>query len=151
MPSTCESFCKSVIASKHLVLTPFLLLIILGCATISDLDQKKKFSDLSKAYQTAILWSDFEYASRFLAEDAANEDAANMDRLDSSYENVRVTSFEKKRNIVDPDVNKIQQVVEIRYYWMDRMVEKSITDNQVWEWNADRRSWYLTSGLPVFE
>lgn len=146
MPFKWDRYYNFMLASKHLLLTPFLLFLIFGCATISDLDQKEKFSDLSKAYQTAILWSDFDYASMFLA-----EDAASRDRLDSSYENVKVTSFEKKRNIVDAEVNRIELVVEIRYYWMDRMVEKSITDNQVWEWNADHRNWYLTSGLPVFE
>lgn len=110
------------------------------------MNQKKKFSELSKSYRTAILWSDFEYASMFLAEGSASKQ-----RLDPSYEKVKVTAFEKKRNIVDPEVNKIEQVVEIRYYWKDRMVEKSMTDNQVWEWDAEDQNWYLTSGLPVFE
>ncbi len=146
MPTLSDRSSNPIFAWKSFLATFLFLIVLSGCGTLSGMNQKKKFSELSKAYKTAILWSDFEYASEFLADGLVDKD-----RLDPIYENVKVTAFEKKRNIVDADVNKIEEVVEIRYYWIDRMVEKSITDHQVWEWNAEARNWYLVTGLPSFE
>ncbi len=146
MPNKSDRLSKPLAATNPWLLASVLLMLVAGCGTISDMSQKKKFSELSKAYKDAILWSDFEYASEFLADGLENKD-----RLDPSYANVKVTAFEKKRNIVDPDVNKIEEVVEIRYYWIDRMVEKSVTDNQVWIWNPEAQNWFLVTGLPDFE
>ena len=123
-----------------------LIAMLSSCYAIKDASQKKMFSELSESYRKAILWSDFEYASEFLA-----EGYRKIEKIDPVYKMIKVTAFEEKRKVVDPEVNTVEQVVDIRYFWVDRMVEKSITEHLVWEWDPEAKIWFLISGLPKFD
>ena len=134
----------------HRILSAILLFalaaLLSSCQSFQDVKQKKVYSNLSKTFRQAILWSDFEYASEFLAEGYKKNE-----KVDPVYDEIKVTAFEEKRMVVDPEINTIEQVAEIRYYWVDRMVEKSITEHFIWEWDPEAKNWFLISGLPKFE
>ena len=120
--------------------------MLAGCQPIRDVRQKKLYSELSQTFRKAVLWSDFEYASEFLAEGYKKNE-----KIDPIYNEIKVTAFEEKRMVVDPEINTIEQIVDIHYYWVDRMVEKTITEHLIWEWDPEAKKWFLISGLPKFE
>ncbi len=117
-----------------------------SCQSFQDVKQKKMYSNLSQTFRKAILWSDFEYASEFLADGYRKNE-----KVEPVYDEIKVTAFEEKRMVVDQEINTIEQVAEIRYYWVDRMVEKTITEHFIWEWDPEAKKWFLISGLPKFK
>ena len=134
----------------HRILTAIILFalaaLLSSCQSFQDVKQKKQYSNLSQTFRQAILWSDFEYASEFLADGYKKNE-----KVEPVYDEIKVTAFEEKRMVVDTEINTIEQVAEIRYYWVDRMVEKSITEHFIWEWDPEAKKWFLISGLPKFE
>lgn len=123
-----------------------LITLSFACTVYVDKQQKARFSDISNAYRKAILWSDFDYASSFL-----KSDLQKQYQTDPIYQNIKVTAYNEKQVVVSSDLNKIEQTVHIQYYWLNRMVEKTIVEHLVWEWDTNAKNWYLTSGLPMFE
>ena len=117
-----------------------------GCSKIVDIKQKESFSNLSKAYRQALLWSEFEYAMSF-----HKTDSQKQTELDPIYKKIKVTAYEEKHHVINSDATEIEQTVQIQYYWVDQMVEKKIMVNSVWEWDSNSNTWYLISGLPGFK
>jgi hypothetical protein len=117
-----------------------------GCSKFNDLKQKDSFTDTTKAYRQAILWSDFDYALSF-----HQTGSPDNSRIDPIYAKIKVTGYEEKYQSVSADGQKIEETVLIRYFWIDQMVEKSITANLVWQWDPISKNWYLISEFPRFE
>ena len=42
-----------------------LLLLVVGCASVTEMKKMEKFEKVSHTYELAIRWSDFEMASSF--------------------------------------------------------------------------------------
>jgi hypothetical protein len=63
-----------------------------------------------------------------------------------------VTSYELHTTIkVSKDMSLVNQTVEIKYYNLDHMIEKTIVDKQLWKYYAEEKAWYLQSSLPNFK
>lgn len=122
-----------------------MILLACGCSRVADIKQKEAFSETSRAYRQAILWSDFEYAATFL------KDSHQIPEIDPMYQKIKVTAYNERRHAFNHDSGKIEQTVQIQYYWIDQMIEKSIIDHPSWEWNPEAGFWFLSSDLPVFK
>jgi hypothetical protein len=131
---------------KYRILAVIIMMVLLsGCAQMISSRHEKIFTDIHKAYKNAILWSDFEYASSF-----HKTDSQDQARLDPMYYKIKVTAYDEKRHVINSDATKIEQTVQIQYYWTDQMLEKIIIINPVWEWDTQSKYWYLSTGLPHF-
>ena len=63
---------------------------------------------------------------------------------------IRVTSYETM-NMTASDNNATMHIdVEIVYYNEDTMKLVTLTDNQIWKYDPDNKSWYITTPLPAF-
>ena len=68
-----------------------------------------------------------------------------------SLKQIKVTSYKLlDRNILESK-ETAEQKVEIRFYNIDRLIEKTIIDNQTWIFDRDLENWFLSSGLPDFQ
>jgi hypothetical protein len=123
------------------------MILLSGCAQMGNIKKKQMFSDINNAYRNAILWSDFEYALSFQKKNSLKDQV----ELDPMYKKIKVTAYDEKRHVVNSYATQIEQTVHIQYYWIDQMLEKSIIDYPVWEWDTHSQNWYLISELPVFE
>ncbi len=131
---------------KYVTIMIAIIILLSGCSISAGNKQNRMFSDSHDAYRHAILWSDFENASSFL-----KPDRQSVFKLDPIYSKIKVTAYDEKNFVVNSDNSRVEQTVQIRYYWVDQMIEKDITVNPTWEWDANSQIWYLTSGLPVFK
>jgi hypothetical protein len=122
------------------------MILLSGCAQLNNIKRKQMFSDITNAYRNSILWSDFEYALSF-----QKKSLYNQVELDPMYKKIKVTAYDEQRHVVNFNETRIDQTVQIQYYWKDQMLEKSITAYPVWEWDTHSQNWYLISGLPLFE
>ena len=126
----------------------FLLIVgFFGCASMPDQIVMSKFSDTSRSYGVAILWSKFDAAAYHVKSDPDEKTAPDLKKL----ERVKVAEYEVKQMELSEDKREVIQIVEIEYYMRDRMVLKTITDVQHWEYDEDVENWFLLSGLPDFE
>ena len=120
------------------------VLLIMGCATASEQWVMKRFNQSTKAYGDALRWSEYETAIAFRKGAKELKSLPDIGQL----KNIKVTSYEVKRIVVWEKSSRIEQIVEIKYYEIDNMLEKTCVDHQLWEYDKASKSWYLSSDLP---
>jgi len=99
------------------------------------------------SFKDSIRWSDFETANQLRKDALTESNPPDFKKL----KNVRVTSYEVKQIIPMDNKSKVRQIVEINYYKTDNMIEKTLTYDQLWEYDAKNENWSLKSRLPDFK
>lgn len=125
----------------------FFVFLIFGCATVKEYHRLQMFQETSDAYAKAVQWSYFETASSFGKDAGIAYNLPNVDTLKKTI----VTSYEVKHTIQTKNSLQIIQIAEISYYKTDKLIEKTLRDHQVWEYDPSIKRWYLKSGLPDFK
>jgi hypothetical protein len=127
--------------NKHWILLSVVSMLLLGCVS-ARLD---RLEGTLLAYERALRWSDFKTA--FSVADQSNVPIPDFERLKS----VQVTSYDKIGSPqASADGMKLVQLVEIRYVNVNRMLDRVLTDRQVWEYVEQEQRWRLTSPFPSF-
>ena len=120
-------------------------LLLSGCQSLDRKKQDKLLTQTLRTYESTLRWGDLRKAYSFL-----EPELATKTDVPSGLENIQVTGYE----IVSPPVpmseKSIMQVAHIQYVLKDQQMEKSITDQQLWEYNLEDQRWYLTSKVPPF-
>jgi len=133
---------------KKPVLPIFLLIMMIaGCANLSSKHQMNMFDQISRAFRSAIRWSDFETANNFIKDSQTESNTPDFRKL----KNIKVTLYEVKQIIPVNGKSKVRQIVEINYFKLDEMIEKTLVYDQLWEYDAADKRWYLKGGLPDFK
>jgi hypothetical protein len=109
--------------------------------------QMNMFDEVAWSFKDSMRWSDFEAANQLRKDALTESNPPDFKKL----KNVRVTSYEVKQIIPMDNKLKVHQVVEINYYKTDNMIEKTLTYDQLWEYDAENESWSLKSRLPDFK
>ena len=130
--------------AKYVVLT----LLLMGCAGL-DMGKEnwKKFDETSRAYIMALRWGEYETAYGFKRPPKIDDEVPDSQDLSD----VRVTSHRIKQTILSEDKMIVMQIVDFQYYRMRNVTVKTVTDRQKWEYDEEKKRWYLISGLPNFE
>lgn len=128
---------------------PVIAIIFLsGCASIRAEQRMSEFDDLTRAYGSAMQWSEF------VAAYSAMQKTATTPPLDASlYKDIKVTSYEPQRlrAAEDAKAKTIRRTVHIGYVHLVDMVEHSLTTDEEWVYSDTDERWYLRSGFPVFK
>jgi hypothetical protein len=98
-------------------------------------------------YGAAIRWNEFERASAFLDPVAQLPPLTDLER--ERIKQLQVTGYEVKSQHPLPDGGMAQEV-EIRVVNKHTQLERTITDHQVWRYDAAAKGYVLSSGLPDF-
>ena len=126
------------------LLAATLVLVLLGaCATAG---QRSPRDQVLYDYVSAVRWSDFDAAARFL-DPALLEREPLTDLERERYRQFQVSGYEVK-SASEPAEGEYQQVVEIRLVNRHTQTEKVLTDRQRWRWDPEAKRWWLASGLP---
>jgi len=121
--------------------------LIAGCSTLKIGDRMQDFEETSKAYGRAIAWSEFDVAAAFLKSVDQTRTPVDIEYLNQ----FKVTDYEPRLGkVIEKDV-RIRQVVKISYFKKDNLVVRSVSDDQLWEYDEDKSSWVLTTGFPKFK
>ena len=122
-------------------------ILLQACAAIDD---SKKTISLDKSlyfYESAMRWADFTAANslrRYEGDPAPATDPARLKRI-------KVTGYEVLNTIPSGDESAVYISVKISYYDEDNLKLTSVTDNQVWQYDAGQDAWYVSTPLPVFK
>ena len=134
---------KTTARFPRTVLVLALALLLAACASSG---QRSPRDQMLYDYVSAVRWSDFDAAARFLdPELLAREPMTDLER--ERYRQFQVSGYEVK-SASEPAEGEYEQVVEIRVVNRHTQVEKSITDRQRWRWDPEAKRWWLASGLP---
>ena len=120
--------------------------LVVGCASMMDQVKMNKFADTSKSYGEALLWGHFEAANLYRKPVLAENEKPDFEKL----KNVKVAQYDVKDMKVSDDGSKINQDAEITYFHRNKMILKTLRDQQVWEFDDKDGRWYLTTPLPLF-
>ena len=126
-------------------------LLTLGMATLLvACPQTKEDKDLSETltqYETIIRWAQWDAAVDFVSMEYQEEHP--ITRLDLDRLRLfRVTQYLVRSSMPVDEGNGLIQIVEIRMFNKNQARERSIIDEQYWEYNAETERWQLYSGLP---
>jgi hypothetical protein len=127
------------------ILTLLIILLLIGCSSITAKSRRIDFDGISKAYRHAIRESDFWAAYQF-TDPANNKKEFDVER----YKNTQVVKYKVVNIDIAADHLTVKQNVEIEYYLLDRVVLQTIQDRQLWKYDKKNQSWLLQTGLPVF-
>lgn len=134
---------------RPMLMFALVISLVAGCSTLKIGDRMQDFEETSRAYGRAISWSEYVVAATFLKSGDQDQDkvATDIEHLN----NFRVTAYEPRLlTIVEKDA-RVRQVVKISYFRKDNLVVKSIADDQLWEYDPEKRVWLLTTGFPKFK
>jgi hypothetical protein len=123
------------------------LVLIIGCASYGERKQLDMLEDRTEHYETALRWGKYEIARAFISSKVTGRKQYNLDAL----KKIKITSYKLLGRNVFEDNKEAEQKVEIRFYNIDNLIEKTITDNQTWIFDQDLENWFLSSGLPDFQ
>ena len=123
--------------------------LIIGfiCASCASNQVENSRSEAFKQYETIIRWSQWDAAVNFIAPDYLEQhpiSRLDMDRLRL----FKVTNYTLRSTNISDDGLSATQTVEIKLFNTRQAIERSVIDQQVWEYNPESKRWLLHSGLP---
>lgn len=119
--------------------------VLTGCASFAAQHRMSKLDTLTRAYERAIEWSDFEAA---LAATTRSEGTSRPET--SSFKYIKVTSYAPVSSRAADDGRSFKRVVRISYVHTSSMIERSVTTEEEWEYSDQSEQWFLRSGFPQF-
>jgi hypothetical protein len=120
------------------------LAALAGCATVADRGRIEQFDKITKAYETAIRWSDFGRAAGVAGLPPEQRESAQK------LARVKVISYDIVSAEIAPDTLQVKQTVQIEYTLDGSMKLRRIVDQQGWRFDEAQGRWVLLSGLPDF-
>lgn len=118
--------------------------LLTGCASQIRSDS---LTNTLKAYASTLRWGDFATAAQFVApETLRTHPLTNLDM--ARYQQVRVTDYNDDAGPVPVSDTEVRQSVRISLVNVNTQSERTIIDNQVWQYDAASKHWWLASGLP---
>ncbi len=121
------------------------VLALAGCGSFTRAMQMEKFEETARVYEGAIRWGHYELALGLLKE----QDNAEPPLTVKALEKIKVITYESLAVRKIEEASRIEHVVKIKYYYIDELLERSLIDHQLWEYDSSD-SWRLLSGLPAF-
>ena len=122
-------------------------ILLQACAAVDD---SKKTISLDKSlyyYESAMRWADFAAANslrRYEGEPAPATDPARL-------KHIKITGYDVISTKPSDDESTVYITVKISYYDEDNLKLRSLTDNQVWNFDDTQKIWYITTALPEFK
>jgi hypothetical protein len=127
-------------------------IITILCLTVllSACPQTKQDRDLGDTltqYETIVRWAQWDAAANFISLEYQEEHPITRLELDR-LRLFKVTQYILRSSTTSADGNSVVQVVEIRLFNKSQARERSIIDEQLWQYDEKRKGWFLHSGLP---
>jgi len=122
-------------------------ILLQACAAIDDSKKSISLDQSLYFYESAMRWADFESANslrRYDGDPATATDPAKLKRI-------KVTGYEVLNTVPADDDTEVNITVKISYYDEDNLKVRSLTDNQVWQYDDKQNAWYVSTALPLFK
>ncbi len=132
--------------AKNVIYVCMGLVLLVGCASFQETKRLVLLDEMALTYEQALLSGNYRAASRFTKKEGGGQQSPDFDHL----KNIQISSYELIGKSFLPEGLKAQLTVEIRYFHGSHLIEKSLVDEQQWQYDEKEKCWYLVSGLPDF-
>lgn len=123
-----------------------LVVMLAGCGALSSGKRSSNYQVQMLAFENAMRWGEFQSADKFRKR---SPDTPATDF--STYEGVRVSSYEVMSTVPADNANQVMRTVKISYYRETNPSVRSITQKQLWEYDEEGEVWMLLGPLPEFK
>ncbi len=131
---------------RAVMVAMLVLVLVSGVANASSRTQARALEITQAAYTAAVRWSDFDAAQSFV--EPAYALARPLSDLERSrYEQVQISGYREVRVGEDVD-GTMRREVELRVVNRNTQAERLVRSIELWRWDAERKRWWLASGLP---
>jgi hypothetical protein len=122
-----------------------LLAALSGCVTSAA--RQDDLMVTVRSYENLIRWGRLPAAYDYL-----RPDVAGASEIPAGLDQIKVTGYDRLTGLLptDEDKHRFRVMASIRYVHLDRQVERSITDQQIWEWDEEAERWWRTNPIPAF-
>lgn len=133
---------------SHFLLLPSILLLLFagGCQTLQKQQADIQFDKVLYSYQNTLRWSGVDRAYVYMKPELLEGQS-----IPTELDNIRVTAYEVMQPPVPLGEGLMKQSVKIFYVLQDRQIERSLLDEQVWEYQPEDKIWYRISPMPDFK
>lgn len=128
------------------VLSRILIAILLLAGLLSGCqgEKRKNLMDQTlRLYERSIKWGAFLDAQTLLLEIENPLKPGEM-------KEIKVTSYEVLQQQIGGDFERLDQVVEIKFFHEQQGTVHTLIDNQTWVYDEESETWLLQSGMPDF-
>jgi hypothetical protein len=125
------------------LITVLVLGLMLSACGVIPSDKYDKYTMSSRAYEKALRWGDFYSAYSF-----HKNEKPLTEKERARLKHIRVSEFEAIDNFIDPDEKNARQIIELKYYFEDYQLVKSVTFNLKWEYDEKQKRWFIISPFP---
>ena len=119
-------------------------LLVIGCASVSEMRRIDQFEQIAHNYELAIRWSDFEKARAFLEDQENPALPAQIEHL----KQYQITSYEVRQLLPSKDKTQVIVFANVQYFNKSGLILKNYSHRQLWKYNPEKENWFLASGLP---
>ncbi len=131
---------------RNLILLLLSLFLLAGCGSVELKGQANILESTLRGFGNTLRWGDVNEAYTFLKPGTA---AASTPQADLS--GIQVTEYRALQPPLETGPLQVVAKVRIRYVRRESQVEKVIIDEQLWEFDEEKRVWYRTNPLPAFD
>ena len=122
-------------------------ILLQACAAIDDSKKTISLDQSLYFYESAMRWADFKSANSMRRYTGDPASATDPDKL----KRIKVTGYDVLNTAPSKDEAEVYITVKISYYDQDDLKVRSLTDNQVWQYDKLNNVWYISTPLPVFK
>ena len=123
-----------------------LCLLALGaCASTGT--QRNKLDHAVYAWSGAIRWGDFEGAMNLIDPEVREKVELTPLQLER-YKQIQISSYRDMGTSTDMEAGTSVRDIEIGVINRHTMAERVVRYRETWRWDAEAKTWWLTSELP---
>ncbi|BCU05573.1 hypothetical protein [Allochromatium tepidum] len=121
--------------------------LLVGCNPVKQDRMTDTLQNATNGYQNALRWGYYENAYGYIHPDRRGETLSP-----ETLEGLRLTGYDViQPPVMNAEAETATQIVAIDYLYEDRQVVKHLKDRQLWRYDAEKKGWWLESGLPAFK
>jgi hypothetical protein len=139
------SFRREGTVQTRLLLIAGLVLGLAACVTSGA--RQDELTITVRSYENTIRWGRIPAAYDFL-----RPDIVGTAEIPKGLDEIKVTGYDRLTGLIptDEERQRFRTSAVIRYVHIDRQVERSVTDQQVWEWDDEAKRWWRANPIPSF-
>ncbi len=121
-------------------------LMMVGCGSLSGGKRSSNFKIQMLAFENAIRWGEFQSADKFRKRET------NAPETDfAAYEGIRISAYQVMSTVPKQGGDQVMRTVRIQYYRETNPAIRTVTQQQLWEYDAEGEVWMLLGSLPQFK
>jgi hypothetical protein len=123
------------------------LLALAGCATTMNTAQRDALDRNQYAWSAAIRWGDIDGAVTLIDPQRLKTNPPSALELER-YKQVQISAYRDVGETRDLEAGTAAREVDIGVINRHTQAERTVRYRENWRWDPERKTWWLTSGLP---